>query len=163
MENITIEHIKISDLKKYFKALNQADSESKYFTGTTTTFTISQVENYIKKTINDESRVLFTINISDNFVGEVALSDIENKSCHFRICIFKKENFSKGIGSFATRWIINYAFNTLLANEIELEVFPFNKRGIALYEKLGFKKLDTIIDNEAEDPYKEIILMKLIK
>ena len=42
------------------------------------------------------------------------------------------------MGSEATRLIVDYAFVELGVHRIELEVFAFNPRAIAVYEKLGF-------------------------
>ncbi|SKC77362.1 GNAT family N-acetyltransferase [Maledivibacter halophilus] len=78
---------------------------------------------------------------------------------------FNKEvlNFSKGIGYKATIKILEFAFEELGLESIDLEVFPFNERGIALYKKLGFKIEDNIVDEEAEEPYRNIITMLLMK
>ncbi len=80
-----------------------------------------------------------------------------------RICIFNKQYFSKGIGYKATKMAFEYAFSELEIDTIELEVFPFNERGIALYKKMGFEHIESIVDDEAAEPYKHIYVMKLEK
>lgn len=99
----------------------------------------------------------------NKIIGEVVLSEIENNNAHYRICIFNKEYFfSKGIGFNATEKLLGFAFKTLGLKSIELEVFPFNDRGIALYKKLGFEITGEIIDEEADSLYKKnIYTMKL--
>ena len=89
--------------------------------------------------------------------------EIKEANCHYRICIYKKENFSKGIGFNATKKILEFAFEKLNLNSIELEVFPFNERGIALYKKMGFEIVEHIVDDEADELYKKIYLMRLVK
>lgn len=154
-----------NDLKDYYKSgFLESDDEVKYFTGTIKEYTQSDIKNYILKIINDESRIDFLIvNEQNKIIGEVVLSEINDKKCHFRICIFKTESLSKGIGFKICNTLFTYIFNNTKISEIELEVFPFNHRGISLYKKLGFESIDNILDDEAEEPYREIILMKLIK
>lgn len=47
---------------------------------------------------------------------------------------------NKGIGTYATKTMINHAFNHLNLHRIELEVLATNKEAYALYEKSGFVK-----------------------
>jgi RimJ/RimL family protein N-acetyltransferase len=156
--------IRQEDLDPYYKcAIMESDQESKYFTGTVTSFSKDQIASYLKTIVDCESRYDFLIFKEDQIIGEVVLSDIENGNCHYRICIFSKENFSKGIGYQATHVAFDFAFNKLNLETIELEVFPFNERGIGLYKKMGFVDVEAIVDDEAEDPYKNINLMRLKK
>jgi len=163
MNNINIQQIRIEDKITYFHALSQIDEESRYFTKTLKVFTFDEIEKYLQQIVKDNSRKDFIMKENDIIIGEVVLTEITNKACHFRICLFNKQYYSKGIGQFASNWIINYAFKKLKVSEIELEVFPFNKRAIGLYKKLGFSEECTYIDDEADEPYKEIIIMKLQK
>ncbi len=155
--------IEKSDINKYYNAIKEIDEDARYYTKTLSEFTFKQIEEYVLKIEKSSSRKLFLITLGNEYIGEVALSDISHESCHFRICIYKKENFSKGYGNFALKWIIKYAFYTLNLSEIELEVYPFNKRAIGLYEKFGFKETNRIFDDSNISPYNEIIIMLLRK
>lgn len=158
----TLRNITEKDSEQYYKfAFAEPDEEANFYTGTVEKFTKEQIDSYVKIILKDETRYDFLIEIDNEIIGEIVLSEIKNSKCHYRICLYKKENFSKGIGYICSLEVFNYAFNELGIHEIELEVFPFNIRGIALYQKVGFKKIDTIIDNEAIEPYKEIIVMTL--
>ena len=79
-------------------------------------------------------------NSKDEIIGEVLLMDIDNeyKSCTYRIAIFSKDNFNKGIGYKATKEVLKYAFKSLNLHRVELEVFDYNPRAKAMYEKCGF-------------------------
>lgn len=154
--------IEIDDIDLYYEdGFLNADEEANYFTGTTDQFTKEQIANYVKKIVADESRYDFIILSNNRIVGEVVINNIEQKNCHYRICIFKKEYFSKGIGFEATKRIIDFAFNGLNLETIELEVFPFNDRGIALYKKLGFEIVAELNDESANEPYKKLLKMRL--
>jgi RimJ/RimL family protein N-acetyltransferase len=72
-------------------------------------------------------------------VGEVVLNDWnqDNQSCNFRIAI-GPDGRDRGLGSEATRMIVDYAFTHLPLYRIELEVYAFNPRAYRVYEKAGF-------------------------
>lgn len=89
--------------------------------------------------------------------------DVNDLTGHFRIGIFDHRNYSKGIGYCATRALLAFAFEDLALGVVALEVFPFNKKAIALYKKWGFSLVECIEDNEAEDPYRYINAMELTK
>jgi len=161
-ENYEMRLLAESDLDNYFESgFANPDDESCYYSGCVNTYNKDQIKDYIKKVTTDESRFDFLILTGNEIVGEVVLNDIEGDTCHYRICIFDKKNFSKGIGRRATIEAFKYAFDTLGIKTIDLEVFPFNERGIALYKKLGFKTTDQIIDEDAQSPYRDIIIMEL--
>ena len=76
---------------------------------------------------------------SDEYAGEVVLNDLDraNRSCGFRIGLLPGFR-DRGLGSEATRLIVDYGFEVLGLHRIELEVFAFNPRGRHVYEKAGF-------------------------
>ncbi len=54
------------------------------------------------------------------------------------IGIGDREHWGQGIGDEALRLALNFAFNELNLHRVQLTVFAYNERAIALYEKLGF-------------------------
>ena len=76
----------------------------------------------------------------DEILGLVSLLNINhlNQSAEFHIMIGETENRGKGIGTFATKSIINHAFNNLNLHRVELTVLEDNVRARNLYEKIGF-------------------------
>ncbi len=154
--------IRVEDTERYFDAgFANTDPEANYYTGTTGSFTKEQVKQYVHGVVENETRYDFLITQNEQIIGEVVLSDMDCEKCHYRICIFKKENFSKGIGLKATRKVLSFAFEELGLEAVELEVFPFNERGLALYKKLGFEITGEIVEPDAEPPYKKIYTMDL--
>lgn len=154
--------ITLDDIEAYFKVgFACPDEEVNYFTGTTGTFTQAQVEKYVQSVVSDSSRYDYLIMQRGRIIGEVVLSDIDNAKCHYRICIFEKGNFSKGIGKQATQKVLELAFEVLKLDAVELEVFPFNERGLALYRKMGFEITGEIVDSDAKEPFRNICTMAL--
>ena len=72
-------------------------------------------------------------------VGEVVLNEWspDNDDCKFRI-LLGPEGRNRGIGSEATRLVVDYAFGRTSINRIELAVYAFNPRARHVYEKAGF-------------------------
>lgn len=82
---------------------------------------------------------------NDAIIGLVSLVDIDhmNQSCVFHIMIGSGENQGKGAGTYATKEMLNHAFNNLNIHRVELNVLADNMRAIHLYEKVGFIKEGT--------------------
>jgi len=85
-------------------------------------------------------RLAIVLAETNQYVGNVNLTDIHsiNASAEFSIWIGAKNLRSKGIGTFATKKILEHGFNNLNLNRIYLTVLNENKPAINLYLKTGF-------------------------
>ncbi|MGP4079902.1 GNAT family N-acetyltransferase [Pseudalkalibacillus sp. R45] len=103
--------------------------------------------------------------ISNTLVGEgvVNLFDEENQSMNFRILIGALGR-NRGLGTEATRLMVDYVFENTILNQLTLSVFDFNSRAKKLYEKVGFivESIDKD-DLEFEGELIDSINMKLTK
>ncbi|MEE6271780.1 GNAT family protein [Georgenia sp. MJ206] len=72
-------------------------------------------------------------------VGEVVLNDWDpaNASCNFRI-LLGPEGRGRGLGTEATRLILEHAFATVGLHRVSLGVFAFNPRAQHVYARAGF-------------------------
>ena len=72
-------------------------------------------------------------------VGEVVLNEWspDNEACNFRI-LLGPGGRNRGLGSEATRLVVDYAFQSTNINRIELDVYAFNPRARHVYEEAGF-------------------------
>lgn len=147
------------------------DIEMRRLTGTPKPFTRSQIEHYIQRQSQDDTRVSFGIvrRDDDQLVGEVVINDIyRNARCaNFRIAIADSYT-GHGFGTDATRLMLDYGFGMLNLHRIELDVYTINERAIHVYERVGFKRegvkrqswyydhqfYDTIIMSILEDEYR---------
>jgi len=102
------------------------------------------------KQLNDSKIHCFSIIDlkNDTMIGRCMFFDIDqiNRQAMFGILIGEKRKWDGGYGQEATKLLLDYGFNLLNLNSIMLGVFSYNKRGIACYEKVGFK----IIGNRRE-------------
>ncbi|WP_435897261.1 GNAT family N-acetyltransferase [Streptomyces tsukubensis] len=76
---------------------------------------------------------------SGRVVGEVVLHewDPTNRNCRFRTLI-GPEGRGRGLGTEATRLIVDHGFEHIGLHRIVLSVFAFNPRARRVYEKVGF-------------------------
>ncbi|MEV0650994.1 GNAT family protein [Phytomonospora sp. NPDC050363] len=118
------------------------DPEVDRLTGTHAEFTVGQLEAWYGSRADHDDRLDLAIVelASGEVAGEVVLSglDADNRSCGFRIMLFRSRHFGRGFGGEATRLILDHAFATVGVNRVELEVYAHNPRARHVYEKAGF-------------------------
>ena len=109
--------------------------------------TETQICDWINGLGKTERELAFAIRLldSEEIIGTIGLDEIEwsNRVAGLGIGIGNPKNWGKGYGTEATKLLIDYAFNDLNLFRIQLTVFDFNSRAIALYEGMGFKKEGT--------------------
>lgn len=106
--------------------------------------TIESELEWIQKVIAKKDDCRFAIIADGKYVGNIYLTDIHpDDKGTYHIFIGDKDYWGKGVASAASRLIIGYGFNTLNLKTIELRVKPENISAVYLYEKLGFKYLNT--------------------
>lgn len=65
--------------------------------------------------------------------------DWRNRSAEIWIMIGEKSYWDQGFGTETMHLLLKHGFNTLNLHRIGLQVFAHNRRGIHVYEKVGFK------------------------
>jgi len=99
-------------------------------------------------------------------VGFVNLTDIDpvSRSCEFHILIGDSSRRNKGIGTEATRLMLEHAFGNLNMHRVWLKVLQQNKRAIKVYENLGFKK-EGLLREAAykQGKYHSFLLMSILQ
>ena len=91
----------------------------------------------------EDAQTFFIIRAEDDeVIGTVGLHSIDSirRTATLGIFIGDKSGRNKGYGTEAIRLILDYGFNYLNLNNINLHVFEFNQRAIACYKKCGFKE-----------------------
>lgn len=118
------------------------DPDVDRLTGTHTRFSLEALERWYSSRAEHDDRLDLAIveRATGESVGEVVLTelDVHNRSCSFRIALFGRRFFGRGLGTEASRMILGYAFETVGVHRIELEVYAFNPRARRVYEKIGF-------------------------
>lgn len=98
-------------------------------------------------------------------VGEAVINEVDtdNRSANFRILIGPAGR-DRGLGTEATRLIVDHAFRTTVLNRIELCVYAFNPRARRVYEKAGFSVEG--VQREAlryDDGYVDAVIMSRLR
>jgi len=120
-----------------------ADQEIMRLTGTHGTLTLEQVQTHCEQVPGRADRADYIIESIEHpgmAQGEVVLNEIDfdNHIASFRISLYGSDRFSKGMGTEATRLMLNFGFDILNLHKIELEVYAFNPRALRVYRKVGF-------------------------
>ena len=74
---------------------------------------------------------------TNKFIGNIEIMEIKNNIGKMGIAITPKQQ-DKHFGQEAIKRFIEYTFNDLGLDGLELNVYNFNPRGIKCYEKVGF-------------------------
>ena len=130
--------------------------------------TIDELKQYIKDKNENPNCLFLGIFLKENnkHIGNIKLEPIEfdDKMATMGILIGGKDYWGKGIGTEATKLLVNYAFNSLHLKEINLGVISENKAAIKVYKKAGFQ-IDIIEKKSAKygNKYYDGIIMGIKK
>jgi RimJ/RimL family protein N-acetyltransferase len=131
-----------SDAEKCCKWFNDTEI-SVYLTLSAGLFSVEKQREILENSAKQDNEKFFAIvDIKDDeLIGGCGLNKINyvNSIANMGIFIGEKENWGKGYGEDAVNLILDFGFNVLNFNSVQLRVFDFNKRGIRCYEKCGFK------------------------
>lgn len=112
----------------------------------------------------------FIICKKDNLepIGDISYRswDKRNRSAEFGIEIGEINNRGQGLGLDALYHFLNYLFNYLNLNRIELNTLANNEKAQKLYEILGFKKIGYIREksfNSLTGSYSDVLYMDLLR
>ncbi len=118
------------------------DDEANRLTGTHGGFVRDQIDDWCATRHDHDDRLDLAIVRRDTgaWLGEVVINewDADNLSCSFRIALTASAR-NQGFGTEATSLIVDYLFAETPVNRVELEVFAFNPRALAVYERVGFQ------------------------
>jgi RimJ/RimL family protein N-acetyltransferase len=84
---------------------------------------------------------LLVIEAEGTIIGAIVLRNTENlpsRSATFGILIGDPAYLDRGYGSEASALLLDYAFAVLGYHKINLDLFEYNARAQAMYERLGF-------------------------
>ena len=140
-ERVYLSPISMENIDDFMRWINDPDIAH------TTTFH-SRVISLIQETEFVESLAksgnIFSIvtQKDDKVIGNCSFFGIDetNRIAEVGIMIGEKDYQSKGYGAEALRLLVKFGFENRNYNNINLHVCSFNKRGIACYEKVGFKE-----------------------
>ncbi len=142
-EKIFLRAVDIEDSDFLAWCFNSPYMRETFFTNLPTNFSVQ--EEIIRKLYkNNTEYVPFIIcdKQTEESIGITAFHRIDfvSRAAIFSIIIPDKDNWGKGFGKEATKLMVDYGFNILNLNRIQLHVFAENKAAISIYESVGFSK-----------------------
>ena len=141
-KKIYLRPVELEDAKFLLKGENDPIVRKSLFLALPVSLTSEQekIEQYTK---SKEAIVLIIIEKETNKpLGQTAFFRIDyiSRSAIFYLAILDSVQWSKGFGSQVTQLIVDYAFETLNLNRIQLHVCAENTPAIKIYERVGFVK-----------------------
>ena len=104
--------------------------------------TLQSVAEFVKNSRDQTGTINLAIaDDDDEYLGTVSLKNIDRINGHAEYAISLRSKASgKGVGTFATKAILDKAFYEIGLNRVYLNVLSDNIRAVRLYEKIGFKR-----------------------
>ena len=130
--------------------------------------TMHDLESFYERIAASRSDVLMAIidKASTEHIGNIKLGPIQwvHRSAIFGIMIGDKKFWGRGAGMEATRLMVEYGFDRLNLNRIDLGVFAEHDAGVRCYQKLGFKVEGRLRQDLFQDgEYKDRLWMGLLR
>jgi len=138
-ESDRIFFVKLSQelVQDYLNMVNDIEVQ-KYISHKRKEYTLDGEIEWVKSKLDDNSIIFSMIEKETNeFIGNIEIMEINNNIGEVGIAITPKKQ-DKHFGQEAMKRLIDYAFNELNMDGLELNVYNFNSRGIKCYEKVGF-------------------------
>ena len=141
-EKLNLRTIEREDLEKFQKIGNHPELR-KYSPGSRPVNKKEQ-EKYFEEFLASDDNVFLLIEHDQEVIGWVNLKHIKevSRKAEFGIRILP-EYQGKGLGTEASKLVIEYGFETLNLHRIYGRTFEFNSASKALMEKIGFKREGT--------------------
>lgn len=107
------------------------------------TMTLQEEKIFLENTEKGKNTFAIIDIETDKMIGTVGLHEVDhvNRTATLGIFIGNKDYWSKGYGTEAIRLILDFGFNYLNLNNIDLALMEFNQRALKCYQKCGFKEI----------------------
>ena len=140
-ESDRINFVKINQdlVNDYLDMVNDVEVQ-KFISRKRRTYDLDGELEWIKSKLEEDAIIFSMIEKETNeFIGNIEIMEINNNIGEVGIAITPKKQ-DKHFGQEAMKRLIDFAFNELNLDGLELNVYDFNPRGIKCYENVGFVK-----------------------
>lgn len=174
-ELVRLRPIEARDADRLWESLQ--DPESMRLTGTTRTFSRSEIDEWARTISDQESRFDFAMTslmptptgeVSDDLIGEIVINDIDAATHSANIRLQSLPAYrGRGYGREALELILGFVFapepEGVGLHRLSLDVLSINPRARMLYESLGFVLEGTLRDAALDgDSYCDVHVMSLL-
>lgn len=116
-------------------------------------YTIEELRQYWTEKLSRSYASYHVIVVEDEVIGRVGLKKKKHEDAYmmeYSILIGVSNLYSKGLGTEITKYFISKSFLDPDIEAVVLQVREDNKRAIRCYEKAGFKKEKSYIENQVK-------------
>lgn len=143
-EKCYLSPVSLEDTEKYTEWVNDLEI-GQFVLFAATNLDINAEREMLVKLMRES--VIFAIVEKDTnkVIGNCGLHMVNDVHRRATLGIFigEKTYWNQGIGTEATTLLVDYGFNIMNLNSINLEVVSYNRRATRCYEKIGFKHIGT--------------------
>jgi len=164
-KNIYLSPRTVEDAEQYTKWMNDFNTTD-YLGRSHNIMTLEKEKEFLEKHIGDEATFNIVTLDNDKLIGTISLENLDHINRRGTLGIFIGDEIEreKGYGTEAIRLILDYGFNYLNLNNINLDVMEFNERAKACYKKCGFVETGRRRKSEFLDgKYYDRIRMDILK
>ncbi len=122
------------------------------------------IENSVNPKNKEKTYNFAIANAREELVGGCSYMDasMKNRTCYIGISIYDPRNWGKGYGTSAIMKLLDFLFLEKNMRKVLLNVYDFNERAIACYEKLGFRQEGCLKEQVYRDgKYSDMYIMAL--
>ncbi len=128
--------------------------------------TNKEIDDWFRSVLDDKKSVSKAIIYNSKLIGYAGVASLNktHNSGEYFILIGDKQSWGKGIGTYITKKIANFAFDELNLNRLSLTVSAINKYAVKAYLNAGFTKEGRMKQACLRDGhYHDKIIMSIIK
>jgi RimJ/RimL family protein N-acetyltransferase len=147
------------------------DPEITHYLADSFTFphSVYETENFLRMMVEGRSEnkgFVIADKQSYAYLGQIDLHqvDYKNRCASMGIVIGRKEHLNQGYGKEAVALLMQFAFQSLNMNRLELDVYDFNERAYRCYVRCGFREEGRLRQKIYRDgQFRDVIKMAILK
>ena len=162
---VMLREIKESDMNLFNKLINSSNVEQ-FVVGWSKPVTMGEQNAWFQGLKNDNNIRYSIVNVNDSeLYGTLIISKIDwkNRTCGLDIKL-SDESRGKGIGTESVTLAVDYIFEQLNLNRVEVKILDYNVASQRIFEKLGFVKEGILRDSIFKNgKYNDLFVYGLLK
>jgi len=166
-DTILLKELGLDDVEAIFNTIvNERDYLEEWLPFVEFTREISYTRRFVENYLNsDNSDATFAIYYQRKFVGIIGLKDTDPDNKKTEIGYWLSESYQhRGIITFSCQALIDYAFDKLQLNRIQLKAATGNLKSQQVAQRLGFSKEGIERDGELHSRgYIDLVVFSLLK
>lgn len=131
-------------------------------------FTVKNEEDWYNSVREDRDQIVFTVRTleDDTLLGSCGYNNIRWQARNARVGInlADESRWGQGYGTDAMQVLLRYGFMEMNLHRVSLDVFSYNHRAIASYEKVGYQHEGRLRQTILRDGvYHDTLLMGILR